>query len=800
MAESLGGLRVLEVGTGKAIAYAGKLLRDLGAEVVKVEPRGGDALREYGPFPGDVPDPGHSGLFIYTNAGKRSARLDLGDAGDRASLESLLAGADVLLHSFAPAEAQSLGLQAEALQERQPRLIVTAITPYGSTGPYADWRGYALQAQAGSALAYRSGSADREPITSALDQAEIQHGAVQAAAATVLALVHRNRIGRGQFVDISVMDAVTHAVSGARFPLMHYLGSPPAHRPGRRFSSGPWGVYSTADGRFDVITLLNRQWLRFLDLMGEPEWAQDPVFRNVEGRVLIAHDPETIEAWEQHLREWFATHTTEQIWARTREARISFHPVHTIGEAVDSDQIDARRFMVPQPGPHPPLRVPGPPYRMSATPWRPPEAPPALDAAPAAAWNTSPAAEPNATELRAAGGDERLPLAGVRVLDLSQVWAGPLLARYLADYGADVILVETATRPRAIPAFGDDDSPAHWELHHRNRRSIHLDLSSESGVQLFKRLLATADVMLDNFTPRVMPNFGLGYEALAAEYPRLIIAALSACGRDGPWADLLSYGPSLTALYGAKSLHGYPPNEAMEDSADLDPISAGYGMLAIMAALNHRDRTGEGQMIEIAQGELALCGLAEAVIEHVWNQREIGPQGNLHRVLAPHGIYPCAGDDRWIAIACGADEEWSALAAAAEHPEWLTAAEFRSAAARREHRDELDAAIAGWTRDQRAEPLAERLQSVGVAAMQVMALADLLADPQHTQRRRHFRLGADFPGETLYNGIAWQLSLASPLLRHPVPRPGAQSEEVLGEVLGLTAAEVQGYREQGAIA
>ena len=796
MAGALDGIRVVEVGEGKALAYAGKLLRNLGSEVIKVEPPGGDALRAYGPFPGDDPNAEHSGLFIFMNGGKRGTRLDLDTAEGREGINSLLEGADVLLHSFQPAAAKRLGLEPDGLVERHPRLVVSAVTPYGSTGPYAEWKGYAIQAQAGATIAIRNGEPDREPITSPLDQAEIQHGAVHIAAATALALVHRNRTGRGQFVDVGVMEAVATAVAGNGIPMVAYGDTEPGTRGGMRFGAGPFGLFETRDGYFGTFTAIDRQWRSFLEFLGNPAWGDDPRFAQVSAQFMRSLSDEERAELREHLQHSIREHTTAEMWEFTRRERISFHPVHSVPQVVESDHMEARGYFVPAPGPHPPLTVPGAPYRMSTTPWEPPGPPPALGDPPATGWTSEPATLPEPRENTGS-----LPLEGVRVIDLGQVWAGPLLGRYLADYGADVMLLDTESRPRAALAPPDPASPLIWENNFRNRRSFQLDLRTPKGVELFKRLLAEADVMLDNFTPRVLPKLGLDYEQMAAENPRLIIAQLSAAGRSGPWEDTLSYGPTLTALYGVKSLYGYPEDRhVVEDASDLDPIAGTYGMLTIMAALHHRDRTGEGQLIELAQGEAGFMAATEAAIEHVWNGREMGPQGNQHRVLAPHGNYPCAGENRWIAIACGSDEEWSALARTAGHPEWLEYDAYRTAAGRRAARADLDAAISGWTASAEPVALTQQLQEAGVAAFPVMGTYDLLADAQHSHRRDHFKLPEAFPMDSLLNGNAWHLSAAPPSLRRPVPDPGQHSEEVFGELLGLSAEEVRGFQQEGVIA
>lgn len=799
MAGALNGIHVLEIGEGIAVAYAGKLLRDLGAEVIKVEPPSGDRLREFGPFPGDVPNPEQSGLFIYHNAGKRGARFDLDSDEGRAAVDDLLEDADVLLHSFGPKAARQAGLAPEQLNERFPNLIVAAVTTFGSTGPYADWLGYPLHAQAGSGVAFRIGEPGREPLTAPFDGAATQHGGAQAAAAVMLALRQRNRTGRPQFVDVGTMDAVTHAVTGASIGAAAYGGRPPLGHGGRRF--GPvWGLFGTKDGDFEILSYADWHWQSFLKIMDEPEWAQEPIFRSTALRSMIKLTDKQAKDWIRNLEEWRGQRTSAEIWELTREAKITFQPVHTIGEVIRSEQLAARGFLQHYPGPHPPLTAPGPAFRMSRTPAAMPDLPPALDAAPATAW-LSDECGPVAADAIAGSKELDLPLAGVRVLDLSIMWAGPQLGRYLGDFGAEVILVETNERPRLFQTEYDPSLPRAWESIYRNRRSINLNWKTERGRELLGQLMGEVDVVIDNFSPDVLPKLGFNYESVIAEHPGLIMAGLSAVGRHGPWADLRTMGPTLTALYGLKSMNGYPEDDLIvEDPSDLDPISAVYGLLAIVAALHHRDHTGEGQMIEIAQGEVGLCGAPDPFIEYAWNGRELGPQGNQHRFLAPHGIYPCVGDDRWIAIACGSDAEWEALAITAGHPEWLDRAEFKTAAGRREARTDIDALLAIWTRPQEPEALSSLLQEAGVGALTLMTSIDVIADPQHTKRRSFFRLHEDFDSDTLYDGNPWHLSESPPTLLRSAPAPGQDSTEVFGELLGLSADEVKELEASGVIA
>ena len=388
------------------------------------------------------------------------------------------------------------------------------------------------------------------------------------------------------------------------------------------------------------------------------------------------------------------------------------------------------------------------------------------------------------------------------MLDLGQVWAGPLVSRYLADYGADVVKVQTTKRPwgSGVPGSFDPSEALAWEWILRNRRSIALDLKAAGGLDLFERLCGVVDVVVDNYAPRVMRSFGVDYARLTAEHPRLIMLAMPSAGLDGPWADLITYGPSLSALFGMKSLNGYPEDrQVMEEAAELDPIASAYGTLAILAALASRSRSGRGQFIELAQGEAGFAGLAEAVVDWTWNGRDSGPVGNSHRYYAPHGIYRCAGEDQWIASAWGEHEVGRALARRAGHEDCPGRADFATREGRIAARTELDGEINGWTAPHDKRELAEALQAAGVPAFPVLDANEAVTDPHLAERRRRFVLDEDYPGDELLNGNAWSLAEAPPTLRLPSPVFGAHNVEVLGEYLGMPEAEVRRLEEAGVL-
>ena len=828
MANALDGLRIIEVGDGKAVGYTGKLLRDLGAEVIKVEPPQGDTLRQYGPFPDDEhpdrehpdsehtgpehtdpehsgpdhTDPEHSGMFIYVHGGKRGARLDLLSEAGRTALHRLIDGADVVLHSLRPSEARERGLGAAKLLERWPALVVGALSTFGSAGPYAEWKGHGIQAYAGAGVGYRVGDPEREPLTAPLDGAELHHGAVQLAAAVMVALRYRGRSGRGQFVDIGTLEAVNVAVWGHGIAQIVYLGRESPQRHGQYLSGGGWGVFATKDGHFAIMTQVDRQWHAFLAALGDPEWSRSDLIRNMATpgfrASLSIEDGELLnKILHVDMGAELRKHTNEELWEITRRDRIAFQPVLTIPQVCESEQARVRGMLIEAPGPHPPLRVPGPPYQFAETPCRAPGPPPRLDEPSAESWADAPHEWSEPTDE-----PDVQPLAGLRVLDLGQVWAGPLACRYLADFGADVIKVQTTTVPwsSGVPGSTDPSDPMAWEWILRNRRSVTIDLRRPEGREIFTRLAAASDVVLENYGPRTMQRMGLTYEVLAEHNPKLVMISMPAAGSSGPWADLLSYGPTLTGLNGMKSLNGYPEDGAvLEEAAELDPTASAYGTLAILAGLAHRDRTGRGQHIELAQGEAGFAGLAEGVIEYTWNGRTVSTVGNTHRALAPHGMYPTRGDDQWIAIACETAEEWEALARTAGHEEWLSRSEFRSAADRREARHALDREIGAWSRDHDKRELTERLQEAGVAAFPVLDAMEAIADPMLRERRQDFVLHERFPGSELLNGNAWHLSASPPRLRRPAPAFGAHNVEVFGEYLGLPEDEVRRLEQDGVL-
>lgn len=401
------------------------------------------------------------------------------------------------------------------------------------------------------------------------------------------------------------------------------------------------------------------------------------------------------------------------------------------------------------------------------------------------------------------------PLDGLRVLDHGHVWAGPLLGRSLSETGAEVIKVEAPDRASGIVMGGapergesDEHDPRRYHDYDRGKLGITLDLAGEPGKALYLSLIAISDIVIENFSANVMNSLGLGYDVLSEVNPRLIMASLSATGATpGPWRDLRTYGPSLAALYGTKSLLGYLDDpQPREDTADLDPTAAGHAFVAVLAALEYRERTGRGQYIDMAQGEATLQRIAEPLMDYQLNGRVAGLQQNRYPGVAPHGIYRCAGDDRWLSIAVRDDAEWTALLGVAgdEAPD-LAAPRFATLDGRLAEQDALDAAVEGWTVQHDAFELTQQLQAARVAAYPVMGPPDLAADPNYEALRKAVvRIGpdADLSIDQLYHGVPWKLTRTPAVISGPSPLKGGHNEYVFRELLGLSAQELAALQEQ----
>jgi crotonobetainyl-CoA:carnitine CoA-transferase CaiB-like acyl-CoA transferase len=833
---ALAGLLVVEVASGVAGPYCGKLLAGLGADVWKVEPPDGDSTRRDGPFPGDKPDGERSGLFLHLNTGKRSVALDPAAPGSSRLLGPLLARADVLLLGDRPAALAALGISPADLVARFPRLVVGNVATFGLTGPYAHLDGGELVAYAAGGYAMLTGDAARNPLKAYGHLAEYEAGA-HLALGVLAALRARDLNGRGQVVDTATMEAATFMLGGVDQAAYFYgrvarrngtrlLGFPPEH-------SYPSTIRPCRDGYVHAHS--NN---RFLDLLA----ALIPEPRLLEPELLATMMGHADEI-DAIMDRWLASRDRRDVVAQAQQLRLPFTEVLAPGEVMADAAHRARGSFVTVE--HPvagPLLQPGAPIRLSATPWRTLAAPllnadravlDALLAQPAATPASAEAAasrkgpssnQPEFRSPRSAtpegdgswveteGRPSLLkPLHGVRVIDFTNAVAGPTATAVLADLGADVIKVE-APNGRPLVAAGTaplrdgDDVPgydrmmAFNELNH-GKRGVVFNAATADGHALFLELIKTADLLVENFAPRVLPNLGLSYAELCAVRPDIILVRMPAFGVDGPYRDRIAYGPGVDAMSGLSHLTGYADGPPMKPGNFFcDQNAAIHAAFAVLAALRHRERSGQGQLVELTmiEGEFQLLG--DAYIDYAMNGREQMRCGNDDPRAAPHDIFPCNDEDGWLAIAVETDRQWQALCRAIGAPALANDPRFAAAAERRRNRAALEPIIAAWTSKhgkRRAEAL---LREAGVPCAAVVDARELLADPQVAARDGFEYIEVQGVGAAPYPRVAFRLSGTPTPIAKAAPRFAEDNDAVFGDLLGLSAARRQALLKSGDIA
>jgi len=409
----------------------------------------------------------------------------------------------------------------------------------------------------------------------------------------------------------------------------------------------------------------------------------------------------------------------------------------------------------------------------------------------------------------------KLPLKGTRILDLGSAWAVPIATKPLALLGAEVIHIESCQRPD-ISRFGthvdNETTGSFWETggrHHSinlSKLGITLDLTKEAGVQIFRELVKVSDVVAENFSPRVMKNLGLDYHSLRELKPDIIMLSSSAFGHTGPWANYVGWGMSLEPISGISHLTGYtdrPPNKSTIPYTDVP--AALHATFAILAALYHRRKTGQGQFIDLSQYEVAVQQSGEALMDYVLNHRIEGRMGNRHSSMAPHGVYRCQGNDKWVAISVSSDAEWQALCEAMGNPPWTEEERFWDALSRWRNQDELDGLIEKWTMTKDHREAMHTLQKAGVPAGAVFTSKELLLDP-HLKERGFFHLithpqlpGMERVGMRPIPGLPWKMSGTIELDLHPAATLGQHNEYVLIELLGFSKERIADLTEKGVI-
>jgi len=798
----LEGSRVIELSADVAGAFAGRLLAAYGADVIVVEPPAGHVIRSLPPRAGK--DPNQSILFAYLGAGKRSVALNLDDPASIKSVHDLIATADIVIDSYAPGVLASKGLDPAALIEEFPSLVVCSITPFGQKGPRANWRATALTAAASGGQMAVCGDGDMPPLKTAGHQAHYQAG-LHGFSAALTALYAASKSGIGDWIDISIQEVQASTLEGGG-PNALNTGSEGSRSGNRTFAQ--WGIQECKDG-FIGVAAMPRQSFSVYECIGQPELKDDPAFAS-------GWSPPANEVLSVLVPEWTSERTAAEIFEYAAKFRAPFSMIPNPRELLEWPGLKDVGFWKevehPVLGRHP---YPSGPIEFGdgsrGTVGRAPllgEHNEALLGKP-----VTPTTPPKPT----AAGAAKLPLDGIRVVDVTQVWAGPYGTRFLADMGAEVIKVEGPSFADPIRTMGGARSAPeinqshYFNEYNRNKWGVSLDIKQAEGMEALKRLITKSDVFIENWSSGVADRLGLGYADVKALNPRITYVSMPGFGHKGRDAARIGFGPTIEQMGGLVALQGYeggPPHRSGISYGD--PISGTVAAGAIAMMLRHRERTGESSYAVIPQRDAIILLMAEFVLAEALGHPLPLRMGSHDAEWAPHNVYQAADTaprtvggaggrralaeftDGWVAIAVDSEAAWQGLKRVIDDPE-LDDPAFATMASRHANQDRLDAIITAWTATRGALDAATELQTAGVAASPVLTPFLLTVDEHLLARHAFLPCNHPATGEGRVAASPWRMKRRPQPPVRPAPQFGEHSREVLARVAGYSEADLDRF-------
>lgn len=791
------GIRVVEIGSGTALAFCGKLFADFGAEVVKVEAPGGDPGRHSPPLVQTGDGRRESAYFAWLNTNKRSITADLQSEPGLARVRSIVAGSDIVLDARALGEP---GKQRANLHDGNPnpRLVEVAFTWFGESGPYSGYAGTEAVCRALAGVIHSAGPVEGPPLIPHDSQSGVVAG-LAAFATAAAGLFGRDDGGRRY--ALSVHEALLHLVEMSVG--MELEGRDQSRAGINRFGGQyPASIYPTAEGWIGIFTVTGPQWRGLCKIMERPELSHDPRYLEAVQRFERADEIDAVLTPILATRtaaEWFELCAAERLpvvivptmeellkQAVHRE-RGAFVPVR-IGDAVFEGPILPQRMggdAGPLPGGRAPLAG---------------EHDGAYGPVVSSASSAAPAAAPAAS---------KLPLEGVRIIDLTMGWAGPFATRHLADLGAEVIKIESITYPDwwrgtnySDAYYGEKlyEKSTYFNMMNRNKFGVTLDLTSAEGVRLLKELVATANAVIENYSAEVLPKLGLDYPALSKVNPNVLMLSMPAFGSNNAWSKTRAYGGTLEQASGLPMVSGredWPPT--MTSYAYGDPIGGYNAAAALLIGLLHQKRTGKGRFIDLSQVEGMLSLAAPSIIEQSVHNK-VGPRlGNRHAEHSPHGCFRCQGADDWIVVAVATDAQWKSLCQVIGRPDLENDSVLDTADGRRARERDIEAAIGAWTGQHAADAAMALLQKQNVPAGVARAIAALPHDPHLVERGFWRVVERPFAGRYLAGGTFYRENGAPAPIRTPAPTLGQHNAQVLGNILGLAASQLRALSARGVI-
>lgn len=784
----LSGFRVLDLADEKG-ELAGRILADLGAEVVRVEPRRGARSRGLPPF-----ENGRSLYFAVRNANKLGLALDLETAADRERLLDLLSRADVLIETEAPGRMAGLGLDPDDLCRRFPHLIVLSITDFGQTGPYRDWVGTDSTLCAISGMQYKAGLSDREPLLTPAAMA-YDIGGIMGAFAAMTAIFQRDKTGFGQTIDLSILEAVAQQTdwSYANGSMIEARGQ---NSTAIRNGSGPvYKIFRCKTGYVRLVMMSPRQWHAMREWLGDPEYLQDPKYDSFLGRMEIA------DALGVIVGELFATMNHEDVSREAQRRGIVCTPVLSPNEVLHNEHFRSRdTFVMGEFAPDETGPIASGFFELDR------ERMGYRTRAPEIDEHAERIAERLWPDTRPAPDAERpapsRPFEGLRVLDFGVGGVGVEAARLFAEYGADVIKIESRSHPDFIRVVMSTEMSASFASSNRSKKGFGVNLKTDEGRALVHELVKQSDIVTENGSTGTMASLGLGFEELERLNPRIVMASSQLLGDHGVWADWIGYGPSTQPLGSLVHLWDYAKErrEAQEfedappaGSASIFPDHLAGRLLAViaLAAMIRRLRTGRGGHASVAQADAVVNILSDQLLKEGLAPGSVVPRGNRNERGAPWGSYPCLGVEEWITITIRDDSDWRLLRAAMADPPWAAMKSYSSHEGRVVAHDEIDERLREWTRSQSAQALAATLQMFRVPAAPMFGARDQLRDP-HFQARGYGRwVDQQGLGWIAFEGPAFRASGMEDVCIWQAPLIGEHTREIARERLGLDASEIE---------
>ncbi len=765
----LSALRVIEIGDLAAAAYCARLLGDFGAEIIKVEPAAGDPGRQAAPRIGE-----DSATFAFLNFGKHSTTMDAA---------ALLDGADVCIVSPG-----SCTVDIDVARQRNPALVVADLSWFGDTGPYAGFRGSDMVCRALAGMVRLVGPAEGPPLVAPDFQAAII-GGTTGFIAVMAALLARDAGSVGRRLEVGVFEAcVAYAELQTSDSWVRGEGQP---RIGinRFWPTYPVGLYPARDGWIGVTLVTPLQWRSFCRMLGLDDLADDPCCVIGQERLPQAAALEALfmpELAKHDVAHWF-----EQALAR----KLPIVPIPSMADILASQPLrDRSAFARINIGGRV-VEGPSCPLHLTRTPPRRAGRVPVLGSAHPQPRSAPPPGTASAKKM----------LDGIRIIDLSMGWAGPLATRMLGDLGAEIVKVEACAYAdwwRGVDNRpGAHDRPyekvGRFNALNRSKFGITLDLTHPNGVAALKALVAGADAVVENYAADVLPKLGLDYARLSAVNPSLVMASMCAFGGTGPWRDCRAYGSTLEHASGLPTLAGRsgdPP--VMGHIAFGDATGGLNAAAAVLVALLHRRQTGEGQHIDLSQVECMMVMAAPAMMVESAGQT-LARTGNRHADHAPHGCFPCAGEDEWVVVTVTDDAMWRACATAISRPDLADDWKLRNAAGRLADADRIEQAMSVWTVTRGADQAMAELQSAGVAAGVARAPFELFDDPQLLARGYWRQYSRAFIGKFPQSVLQFREHGQPYPIERVAPTLGQHTNEVLGRLLGYGPAQLAGLARDG---